>query len=80
MDLTVPEQLAVMAIGREVLSHLDPQNLVREAQSEAINLLEEIKQILDDGSLKDQERFQRIEAVVTAFQRYGIPTARHDFG
>ena len=80
MESTLPEQLIAMAIGREVLAHLDARDLVRAAQSEAIDLLEEVRQILDDDTLDDPECFQKIEAIVAAFRRQGLSTARHDFG
>lgn len=80
MDSALPKQLAAMAIGREVLAHFNPQTLLREMQSDAVNVLEEIKQILDDDSLDDPECFHKIEAIVTAFHRHGLLTARHDFG
>lgn len=71
------------AIGTAVLEYVrgyEPQRLLSEMNSDALRLLEQIREILEDDSLDDPECFQKIEAIVTAFQRYGLPVARHDFG
>lgn len=80
MDLSLSEELTAMTIGREVLAHLDCQNLTQLAQYEATELLETIRHILDDDSLDDPECFHKIEAIVSAFHRHGISSSRHDFG
>lgn len=80
MRLSVREELLAQAIGREALKYMDRENLAQEADSEAIKILQEIQTVLDDDALDDPECFDRIERIVTAFHRHGIPTLRHDFG
>lgn len=80
MDLSLSEELAAVAIGREVLAHLNSEDLTQRVQYEAVKLLDTIRHILDDDSLNDPECFQKIEAIVSAFYRHGISTTRHDFG
>lgn len=80
MDLSLSEELIALTIGRDVLSYLQNQSLAREAQCEAVHLLEEIRCILDNDTLDDPECFYKIEAIVSAFHAHGIDTTRHDFG
>ncbi len=64
----------------EVLESLDRETILSLAESRAAELISEIKDILNDPALDDPECFQRIEAIVEAFSRYGIDTTRHDWG
>ena len=47
------------------------------SERSAISLLCQIKEILDDDTLDDPTCFQRIAAIVTAFQDAGLSTRRH---
>ena len=47
------------------------------SERSAISLLRQIKEILDDDTLDDPTCFQRIDAIVTAFQDAGLSTRRH---
>lgn len=70
-------------IGAAVLDcvrNYEPQHLLSELNQNALQLLEQNREILDDDSLDDPECFQKIEAIVVAFHRHGLPTVRHDFG
>lgn len=80
MDWSVSEVLAAQAIGREVLKYMGAERFSSIVHSDAVQVLDQIQSVLDDDSLDDPECFQKIEAIVTAFQRYGLPVARHDFG
>lgn len=80
MEWTVSESLAVQAIGRAAMGCMDRDALVKAVNSEALALLKEIRGILDDGSLDDPECFAKIDALVSAFHRRGVPVSRHDFG
>ena len=80
MDWSASEALLAQAVGREVLKCIRPERLAASANSDAVQVLDQIQSILDDDSLDDPECFQKIEAIVAAFHRYGLPTARHDFG
>ena len=46
--------------------------------AEAMNLLSEIKAILDDDAVEDPACLHRIDAIVNAFWSKGIYTPRHD--
>lgn len=49
-------------------------------ESESYNALRQIKQIIDDDSLSDEECFAQIEEIVCVFEGRGSGTSRHDFG
>lgn len=71
------------AMGAAVLKYMrnyEPQSLLPEIDSEATKILQDIRTILDDDRLDDPECFHKIEAIVSAFHRYGLSTTRHDFG
>lgn len=53
--------------------------VAQEAGSAALQVLTEIKTILDDDALDDPACFRRIDAIVDAFHKSGISTIRHDF-
>lgn len=80
MEWTVSESLAAQAIGQAVLDNLDRESLARAVNAAALELLEEIRVILNDERLDDRECFHRIDKLVSAFDRRGIAVARHDFG
>lgn len=80
MEWTVSESLAAHAIGRAAMDCMDREALAKAVNSAAVELLEEIREILNNGRLDDQTCFHRIDALVSAFQRRGIGVSRHDFG
>lgn len=71
---------AVGAAILEYVKQISPQNMRQKADSSALQLVKEIRMILDDDSLEDSECFQKIEAIVVAFRSQGLTTSRHDFG
>lgn len=83
VELTAQEELAVKAIGLEVMRYLKQeetiQKVARETEKRAIEVLEEIRRILNDDSLEDPECFQRIEAILTVLEEAGLFTTRHDW-
>lgn len=83
MDPSIFEGLYAQAIGREALKYLSRADVreaaVQEARSAALQVLTEIKTILDDDALDDPACFRRIDAIVDAFHKSGISTIRHDF-
>lgn len=83
MDLSIFEELYAQAIGREALKYLSGADVreaaAQEARSAALQVLTEIKTILDDDTLDDPACFRRIDAIVDAFHKSGISTIRHDF-
>ena len=79
---SVSEALYAQIIGREVMRYIRdhaPDIFAQAVESEAIRLLEEIRQILNTPDLEDTTCFARIDAIVSAFLRSGIPVDRHDF-
>lgn len=80
MEWTVSESLAAQAIGRAAVGCMDREALAEAVDSAAMELLEEIRQTLNDGRLDDPECFHRVEALVSAFDRRGADVSRHDFG
>lgn len=80
MEWTATESLVAQAIGRAAMDCMDREALLEEANSTALALLEEIREILNDDRLDDQECFYRIDAIVSAFHRCSMDVSRHDFG
>lgn len=79
---TVSDTLWAKAIGAQILEWIkaqSPKQLECQIQSEALSLLTQIRDILNDKSLDDPECFYRIDALVNAFDAAGISTTRHDF-
>ncbi len=83
VTLTAQEELAAEAIGLEAMRYLKQTETIRriaqETEKKAIEVLEEIRRVLNDDSLEDPECFQRIEAILTALENAGIFTSRHDW-
>lgn len=60
---------------------LDNETIVNVINSECYKALEEIRRILKDDSLSDQECFNKIEEIVCVFESLGSGCGtRHDFG
>ena len=81
-QLSVSEALYAQTIGQDMMRYLRdyaPEVLGKPVKSEAIRLLEEIRQILDDPDLEDSTCFMKIDAIVSAFLHAGVPVDRHDF-
>lgn len=83
VKLTAQEELAAEAIGLEAMRYLKQEETIRriarETETKAIEVLEEIRRVLDDDSLEDPECFSRIDAIVTALDGHGMYTRRHDW-
>lgn len=80
MEWTVSESLTALTIGRAAMGCMDREALARAVNSPALELLEEIRKILNDERLDDPECFHRIDALVSAFRLQGVEVSRHDFG
>lgn len=70
---------AVVAMVSEYIGQLLPDDLFPIADSEALGLIVQIKDILDEEDTSDPECFRRIDAIVNAFAEKGIYTNRHDW-
>ena len=82
MNQQVLLELYAYAIGKlslEFLNTLNPVELQLAAENQAFMLIADIKRILDNQDLTDSDCFRRIDAVVDAFQKTGLSTARHDW-
>ncbi len=81
--LTTQEELAAEAIGLEAMRYLRGsetiQKIARETETKALEVLEEIRRVLNDDSLEDPQCFQRIDAIVRVLGDHGIYTRRHDW-
>ena len=68
------------AVGNAVTQYLDklgPGELAQVINSQAMKLIQQIREILDDDTLDDEACFRRIDALVTAFYKAGLYTSRH---
>jgi len=83
MESLCYEDLVAQAIGLEVLSYLEETEILKglalKTESKALQMLEEIRSVLNDSSLDDPECFKRIEAIVRVMEANGIHTTRHDW-
>ena len=82
MDTEIPKALYENTLEQLVTTYvntLSVDELVPRLNAEAMNLLSEIKAILDDDAVQDPECFRRIDAIVNAFGAKGIYTPRHDW-
>lgn len=61
------------------VSTLSAEELASSLNAGAIDLISQIKAILDDDTLEDPECFRRIDAMVDAFGARGLYTPRHDW-
>lgn len=78
--MEIERELWEKALGRAALNaieDLSPDLLKLEVEEDAVQILEEIRNILDDYKLDD---FECIEYIVSVLERWGISTIRHDFG
>ncbi len=81
-EFSAAEELCAKALGQEMLRFArtyQARDLVQDINSRAVSLLADIQKVLNDPALDDPECFQRIDAIVDAFHRYGLSTSRHDF-
>ena len=49
-------------------------------EKECFQILQKIKDILEDDSLTDADCFEKIEQIICIFEEHGTVIARHDFG
>ena len=80
MNDSLSKELLARAVGEYVADRLDA--LVREAladlaERQAVAVLRQVKDILDDESLDNAGCALRIDAVVQAFYDAGLSTSRH---
>lgn len=81
MDTEIPKALCEKTVEQMVMTYvsgLSADELAPRLNAEAMDLLSQIKAILDDEALEDPECFRRVDAIVSAFWAKGIYTPRHD--
>lgn len=82
MNTEIPKALCEKAAEQLVMTRagaLSADELAPRLNAEAMDLLSQIKAILDDDAAEDPECFRRIDAIVSAFWAKGIYTPRHDW-
>ena len=82
LDIELSKNLYAQALGGQVINYVEtlrPDEILQTIESEALALLSEIKDVLDNDAIDDLACFQRIDAIVNAFYARGIQTARHDW-
>ncbi len=82
MNAEIPKALYNKTLEQLVMTYvstLSIEELAPRLNAEAMNLLSEIKAILDDDAVEDPECFHRIDEIVSAFWAKGIYTSRHDW-
>ena len=80
MDELAAKQICANAIGNYVIMYLDSVvegEIAALAESHALSLISQIREILDDQTLDDPTCFQRIDAIVSAWHEAGLETDRH---
>lgn len=82
-ELKTHDELLVHAIGIVILQHMKKDEVLREilamAETEAMQILDEIRQTLEDDTLEDPEYFRRIKAILRILEKRGIGSLRHDW-
>lgn len=79
--LSMEDELWAQVIAQEMVRYARAGGepfMAGRADSEAVRILTEIKEVLDDRSLDDPACFYRIDAIVSAFARAGLTTRRHE--
>ena len=80
MDELTAKQICANAIGNYVIMYLDSVvegEIAALAESHALSLISQTREILDDQTLDDPTCFQRIDAIVGAWHEAGLETDRH---
>ena len=85
MSIPVSESLYAQILGWEVLNYLKKEEnnfsqRLKEIDSKALQILEEIRAVLNDDAADDPECFERIDRIVNLYNKNDIGTKRHDWG
>lgn len=82
MDTEIPKALYDKTLEQLIMTYvstLSVEELAPRLNTEAMDLLSEIKAILDDDAVEDPTCFRRIDEIVKAFWAKGIYTPKHDW-
>lgn len=80
MDEPILKDLYAKSLGDLIMTYyerISPADIFQKAESNALALIAEIKNILDDRTLSDPDCFQRIDRMVSAFYQAGLSASRH---
>lgn len=84
MPMPIEESLYAQVLGKELLCHLENEESkvlqrISEIDSKAVEILEEIRAILNDDTLDDPDCLERIDQIVSLYHKNDISTNRHDW-
>lgn len=82
MEKQILKSIYAKAIGELIADYLDSigcTEVFSVTESKAIELITEVKAILNDDSLDNLQCFRRIDAIVNVFSSNGMDTLRHDW-
>ena len=55
------------------------ERILRQTETQALQMLADIRKALNDDQLDDPECFRRIEAIMAVYEAEGIAIGRHDW-
>ena len=85
------EELVAAFISGEVANYLKREvanclkqdrvveRILRQTETQALQMLADIRKALNDDQLDDPECFRRIEAIMAVYEAEGIAIGRHDW-
>jgi len=79
--LSIEDELWARVIAQEMVRYARAaggQFMAGRIDSEAVRILSEIKKVLDNPSLDDQDCLLHINAIVDVFYEAGLSTRRHE--
>ena len=81
-EMKTQEELTALVIGHAFLNQMKSygvmQDILAAVDSQAMRILEEIVQTLDDETLDDPECFQKIQKILTVLESNWLGSTRHD--
>lgn len=85
MSIPISDSLYAQILGWELLNYLREEEnnfsrRIEEIDSKALQILEEIRAILDDDTIDDPDCLERIDRIVSLYHKNDISTSRHDWG
>ena len=84
-SLPIAESIYAQILGWELLNYIKKEESslsqrIKEIDSRALQILEEIRAILEDDTIDDPDCFERIDRIVSLYNKNDIGTDRHDWG
>ena len=66
--------------GYDVLESINDSALKKIIEDKSYKVLLEIKEVLNDSNLTDEDCFYKIEKIICKLEENGVFCERHDFG